>query len=106
MVGVRGVSGVLSETELKRRISAARALRGMTQAEMDALGAEDGLDRQELSRTERGELSLTRVRGAVLSRVLALPVEWFSWPCIDALIVSPAPKLDEAGANLMGARRG
>lgn len=68
---------MLSETGAKRRIRAARDLRGLTQEDMDALAVKDGLGRQELSRTERGELPLTRVRALVLSRVLRLPVEWF-----------------------------
>jgi hypothetical protein len=81
---------VLPTEEAKRRIAAARLLRGLSQTELDALGADDGLRGQELSRTERGELPLTRVRRDVLSRLLGLPPEWFLWSSLDGLIVWPS----------------
>jgi transcriptional regulator with XRE-family HTH domain len=84
---------VLSEEEAKRRIAAARLLRGLTQEELDALGAADGLGRQELSRTERGELPVTRVRREVLARLLRFPGEWFLQDSIDDLIRRPAEEL-------------
>jgi transcriptional regulator with XRE-family HTH domain len=84
---------VLSEDEAKRRIAAARILRGFTQEELDAMGAADGLGRQELSRTERGELPVTRVRREVFARLLNLPVEWFLEDSIDDLIRWPAEGL-------------
>jgi transcriptional regulator with XRE-family HTH domain len=84
---------VLSEDEAKRRIAAARILRGFTQEELDAMGAADGLGRQELSRTERGELPVTRVRREVFARLLNLPVEWFLQDTIDDLIRWPAEGL-------------
>lgn len=84
---------MLSEEEAKRRIAAARLLRGLTQEELDALGSADGLGRQELSRTERGELPVTRVRREVLARLLDFPVEWFLHDSIDDLIRWPAEGL-------------
>ena len=84
---------MLSEDEAKRRIAAARILRGFTQEELDAMGAADGLGRQELSRTERGELPVTRVRREVFARLLNLPVEWFLEDSIDDLIRWPAEGL-------------
>jgi transcriptional regulator with XRE-family HTH domain len=84
---------VLSEDEAKRRIAAARILRGLTQEELDTLGAVDGLGRQELSRTERGELPVTRVRREVLARLLNLPVEWFLQDSIDDLVRWPTEGL-------------
>jgi transcriptional regulator with XRE-family HTH domain len=84
---------VLSEDEAKRRIAAARILRGLTQEELDVLGAADGLGRQELSRTERGELPVTRVRREALARLLNLPVEWFLQDSIDDLVRWPAEGL-------------
>lgn len=87
---------MLSDDEAKRRIEAARILRGLTQDELDKLGAADGLGKQELSRTERGELDLTRVRKEVFARLLKLPVEWFEDESIDPLIRWPAQGLPDA----------
>jgi transcriptional regulator with XRE-family HTH domain len=84
---------VLSDDEAKRRIEAARILRGLTQDELDKRGSSDGLGKQELSRTERGELDLTRVRRDVLARLLELPIEWFEEESIDSLIRWPAEGL-------------
>lgn len=84
---------MLSKAEAKRRVEAARILRGYTQETLDALGAADGLDKQELSRTERGELDSTRVRREVFARLLELPLEWFEAESIDPLIRWPAEGL-------------
>jgi transcriptional regulator with XRE-family HTH domain len=89
----RYIRAVLSEDEAKRRIAAARLLRGLTQEELDGMGAADGLGRQELSRTERGELPVTRVRREVLARLLNFPVEWFMQDSIEDLIRWPAEEL-------------
>lgn len=86
---------VLPEEDAKRRIAAARLLRNLSQKKLDELGADDGLGRQELSRTERGELPLTRVRREVLARHLRLPAEWFLAAEIDALIRWPAEGLPD-----------
>jgi hypothetical protein len=73
--------------EIKRRIEAARILRSITQGEMDRRAHEDyGLDRQELSRTERGALPLTPARRLVLEKVLEVPARWFSADSIDEVV--------------------
>lgn len=98
---MRTISGtsrwMLTNDEAKRRIAAARLLRGLGQDELDELGAKDGLGRQELSRTERGELPITKVRRETLARLLAMPAEWFSTDSIDALIRRPSEGPDSEG---------
>jgi transcriptional regulator with XRE-family HTH domain len=81
---------VLPKEEAKRRIAAARELRGgMTQDELDKLGADYGLAKQELSRTERGELALGPSKADALSKLLGFPPEWFLAESIDDLIRWP-----------------
>lgn len=73
--------------EVKRRIRAARILRDFSQVEMDALGVELlGLDQQELSRTERGDLEWTQGRAMFLCRVLNVPPRWFEADSIDEVV--------------------
>lgn len=72
--------------EVKRRIEAARVLRSMTQVEMDRRGAELGLDKQELGRTERGDLPWTTARAMVLARVLRVPPRWFEAEDLDVVV--------------------
>ena len=97
---------MLSEAEAKRRIEAARTLRGLTQDALDAMGYRDGLGKQELSRAERGELEITRVRREVFARLLGLPIEWFESDSIDDLIRWPAsgiaPDQIKRAAELLG----
>lgn len=76
----------MDEGEAKRRIEAARILRGMTQVEMDRRGAELGLAKQELGRTERGKLPFTAARAMVLCRVLGVPPRWFQEDDVDVLV--------------------
>lgn len=78
--------------EIKRRIEAARVLRGISQPEMDRLGADLGLPKQELSRTERGELPWSQARAMILQRVLGVPDRWFTEPKVDALVGLTAPE--------------
>jgi hypothetical protein len=83
--------------DVKRRIEAARMLRGIEQQQLDRLGHAEGLGKQELSRTERGELPLTRVRRDVLLRLLRLPDRWLVSDDIDEVVgfdqAAPAPRL-------------
>lgn len=74
----------LPQEEIKRRINAARIIRGMSQAEFDALGAADGFGKGEMSRVERGELAFREGKHlAAMSRYLGVPAWWFTAEAID-----------------------
>jgi transcriptional regulator with XRE-family HTH domain len=75
--------------EIKRRMVAARTLRQLTQDDLDTLGADYGLDKQELSRLERGELPLTRVRRDALARLLHVSERWFRDEDVNPLLNPP-----------------
>lgn len=76
----------LDAAEIKRRIEAARILRGIGQAELDRLFHEDGLGKGEAGRTERGDLPMTRVRREAFSRHLGVPERWFTAASIDEIV--------------------
>lgn len=82
--------------ELRRRIEAARILRGISQDDMDVMGHADGLRKQELSRTERGDLPLTRIRRDVLARVLRVPERWLLAETVDEIVAAPPTEADIA----------
>lgn len=95
---------MLSTDETKRRIEAARILRDLSQVELDRLGHEDGLGKQELSRLERGELPLTRVRREVLIRILRVPEHWLTEEDTDVVVgVRPSSRDDLSDAQLRAA---
>lgn len=71
--------------EMRRRIVAARVLRGLDQRELQRRLADAGLGRQELGRLERGEFTMTRVRRLALCDVLNVPEEWFTAETVDEL---------------------
>lgn len=71
---------------LKRRIEAARLLRGISQIDLDARCHQDGLGKQEAGRLERGELPLTRVRADALIRNLRVPERWLTSEDVDGLV--------------------
>jgi transcriptional regulator with XRE-family HTH domain len=80
---------VLPEDESKRRIAAARMLRGVTQKQLAKMGSDYGLGKQELGRAERGELPVGLAKADALSRLLRFPPEWFLAENIDDLIRWP-----------------
>jgi hypothetical protein len=85
---------MLSKDELKRRIEAARTLRGTTQAELQRLFEADGLDKYSAGRVERGELVMQRVHRDAFCRHLGVPERWFSEPDVDVLVgLRPAERL-------------
>lgn len=75
----------LGADELKRRIEAARILRGIEQTDLDALFDQDGLGKS-ASRMERGKLPLTRARLDGLVRHLRVPEDWFTVRDVDSLV--------------------
>lgn len=93
----------LPTEELKRRIDAARTLRGLKQSELAALLEEDGLGKHDAGRLERGELDLRRVHLDALTRQLRMPEWWFTASEIHLTEVPPADlsqRLDEIGEQL------
>lgn len=85
----RRTFGELSVPQLKQRIEAARLLRNLKQTDLGMLFAEDGLNKQEAGRLERGELPLTRVRLDALVRHLRVPEAWFTSEDIALSISGP-----------------
>lgn len=80
------VRGVLPTDELKRRVEAARILRGLTQNQLADLVHADGLGRHDVGRLERGDIPLTRVLRDALCRHLGVTEEWFTEPDVDVLL--------------------
>lgn len=72
--------------EVKRRIEAARILRGISQLELARMFEEDGLGKTEAGRLERGDLPLTRVRRDALCRNLGVPERWFTADSVDEIV--------------------
>lgn len=95
----------LPTEELKRRIDAARTLRGLNQKELAGLLQADGLGKHDVGRLERGELDLRRVHLDALRRHLQMPEWWFTADTVDLPDATPATveaKLD-ALADQLGA---
>lgn len=86
--------------EVKRRIEAARTLRGISQVQMDQLGHAEGLDKQELGRLERGRLPMSNVRCDVLCRVLKVPRRWFEDDDLDVVVGLKDQATQDAAAAL------
>lgn len=78
--------GELTQDELKRRIEAARILRGIDQAKLDEHFDSDGLGKS-AGRLERGDVPLTRARLDSLVRHLRVTSLWFTSRDIDALLL-------------------
>jgi len=74
---------VLEAKELKRRIDAARTLRGLTQAQLAKLFVAEGFGTQDIGRIERGGLDLTRARRRSLADLLQVPETWFTEEHLD-----------------------
>lgn len=85
-------SGMLTAKELKKRIHAARILRGVHQKDLQKSLAADGLGKQELGRIERGDLTLTKVRREVLSKALSVPEQWFLNESVDEIVGFSPPQ--------------
>lgn len=84
----------MSTEEARRRICGLRTLRRISQEQMSVRGHEDwGLKRQELSRTERGDLPLTRVRKVALCGILDVHPAWFDEEDLSRLLqAGPSPR--------------
>ena len=76
----------LPPDELKRRIHAARILRRVTQDELEKQLAEDGLDKREAGRVERGELPFRRIHRILFAEALRVPERWFTAETVDEIV--------------------
>lgn len=85
-VGSGILRAVLSDEELRRRLVAARELRGLTQKDLDRLGAQDGLGKLEAGRVERGTIEFRRKHIDVFARHLRVSDAWFEEPDVDRLL--------------------
>lgn len=95
---------MLENEELKRRLDAARTLRGLTQNQLAALLAEDGLGKHDLGRIERGSLVMQRVHREAIARRLRIPEWWLTVEDIDVVVgLQPPPRLTpEEARDLLG----
>jgi len=69
---------MLDTATLKRRIDAARTLRGLTQNDLAALVHGDGFGKHDVGRLERGDIILSEGLQHSLSRHLRVPPTWFT----------------------------
>lgn len=95
---------MLEPEELKRRIEAARILRGLRQVDLSPLLEADGLGKTDLGRIERGEVPMRRIHRDALARHLRVPEWWFTVEDVDVLVgLQPPPRLTpEEGRDLLG----
>jgi transcriptional regulator with XRE-family HTH domain len=77
---------VLDSHELKRRLDAARRLRGMKQTDLAELLVAEGFGKHDVGRLERGELALQRKFIDALCRHLRVPERWFTEPDVDIIV--------------------
>lgn len=85
---------MLPDEEIQRRIKAVRILRGMSQNDLGALLATDGLGKHDVGRIERGALSMQRAHRESICRHLRIPEAWLTDPNLDALLGFTAPTRD------------
>ena len=89
--------------KLKRRIHAARVLRGVNQQELNALFAADGLDQEDAGKVERGSLPMQKVHLDAFVRHLGVPERWFTADNVDDIVGWHADIV--AAVNTIGALR-
>lgn len=93
---------MLTTSELKRRIDAARTLRGLTQEELGQRFADEGFGRHDVGRIERGRMPLMGARRRTLALVLDVPESWFTDDYLDLAGTAPWPRtqIDRLEAKL------
>jgi transcriptional regulator with XRE-family HTH domain len=103
---------VLEAAEIRRRLRAARELRGMSRQQLAALVKEEGFGLEDVARVERGELVLLAGLRRSLAIHLGLPEAWFTEPDVGRLFASdPAAsgdrltRLEEKLDQLMAEQR-
>lgn len=77
---------MLDQETLKRRIHAARLLRGLDQEQLNALFEADGLGKTDAGRIERGTLTMQRAHREAFVRNLQVPEDWFLSENVDELV--------------------
>lgn len=77
---------MLDAEELKRRLEAARVLRGLTQTQLADLLVQDGLGKHDLGRIERGSMTMQRVHRDAIARHLKVPERWLTDPDVDVVV--------------------
>lgn len=80
---------MLAPDELKRRIDAARTLRGLRQVDIAALVESDGHGKHDVGRLERGDVHLTPSLRRSLAHHLGVPETWFTEPDMDQVLIAP-----------------
>lgn len=93
----------LTDEELKRRVVAARVLRGLTQTELGELFEADGLGLHDPGRIERGNMTMQRAHREAFIRLLRVPAAWFIEEDVDVIVgLKPArPLTPEASRDLL-----
>jgi hypothetical protein len=76
----------LARDEIARRIKAARQLRGIKQAELGLLLAQDGLGQEDVGRIEREEMQMSRSQRDAITRHLRLPERWLTSESVDEIV--------------------
>lgn len=92
---------MLSDDELRRRLIAARTLRGLTQTDLGELLKQDGLGKHDPGRIERGGLTMQRAHREAFAHHLGVPTTWFTEPDVD-VIVGLAPRPEISPGTLRG----
>lgn len=92
----------LSVEELKRRIDAARTIRGLRQVDLAELLEADGHGKHDVGRLERGDLPLTRALRRSLAEHLKVPERWFTDPDLDLTAEDPDLDLTAEDADVGG----
>lgn len=77
---------MLDREEIKRRMEAARKLRGLSQAELGERFAADDLGKMDPQQIERGIMPLRGARLAAACKHLRVPERWFTAEDVDEIV--------------------
>lgn len=77
---------MLKNEEIKRRMEAARKLRGLSQAQLGKLFEADDLGKMDPQQIERGIMPLRGARLAAACRHLRVPERWFTAEDVDEIV--------------------
>lgn len=80
------MSVALDPSVLRRRLVAARHLRGWDQVALNAAGHEWGLGKGESARVERGTVAWRAKHTRAFVEILVVPERWFTEPDDDVLL--------------------
>lgn len=94
---------MLEADEIKRRMEAARILRGIGQSDLGLLFEEDGLGKSDPGRIERGQMPLDRARREAACRHLGVPERWFTAETVDEIVGLTPPSEAAQAVEVMRA---